>query len=105
MPDVVLGSVHVAICWVAGEMKAERWPPEDWRSILDFEREWWKGAGPKEIQVRERFAISATRYYQRLNRLIDQEEALEYDPMLVRRLRRVREARRKKRFARRLDLG
>jgi hypothetical protein len=79
--------------------------PADWREIIDFERGWWKASGRKELAVRERFGLSPARYYQLLNRLIEQPEALEYDPMLVRRLRRLRDARRRKRFARRLGLG
>ncbi|TVR36983.1 MAG: DUF3263 domain-containing protein, partial [Nitriliruptor sp.] len=52
------------------------------RRILDFEREWWKYAGAKEQAIRERFDVSPTRYYQLLNRVIDDEEAVVYDPML-----------------------
>lgn len=74
------------------------------RDILDFEREWWKHAGPKERVIRERFGISAARYHQLLNRIIDRSDALSFDPMLVRRLRRLRDERRRKRFARRLGL-
>jgi hypothetical protein len=59
------------------------------RSILDFERQWWKYAGAKESAVREKFDMSSTRYYQVLNALIDRPEALEHDPLLVRRLRRL----------------
>ena len=72
------------------------------RGILDFERAWWKEPGRKERAIRERFDLSAARYYQLLNRLIDSPDALRYDPMLVRRLRRLREARRRRRLARRL---
>jgi hypothetical protein len=79
-------------------------PGERWREILDFEGKWWQLGVSKELAIRERFGISPARYYQRLNRLIELPEALAYDPMLVRRLRRLREARRKKRFARRLGL-
>ena len=75
-----------------------------WQDILDFERDWWKGSLRKERAVRARFGVSPARYYQLLNRLIDRPEALEYDPMLVQRLRRLRDARRRKRFARRLGL-
>jgi hypothetical protein len=75
-----------------------------WQDILDFERDWWKGSLRKERAVRARFGLSPARYYQLLNRLIDRPEALEYDPMLVQRLRRLRDARRHKRFARRLGL-
>ena len=70
--------------------------------ILEFERQWWKYAGAKEKAVREKFDMSATRYYQVLNALIDKPEALEADPLLVRRLRRLRAARQRQRSARRL---
>jgi len=72
--------------------------------ILAFERAWWKQGGSKERAVRDRFDMSATRYYQILNELIDRPEALDEDPMLVRRLRRQRQARQKQRQARRLGL-
>ena len=70
--------------------------------VLAFERQWWKYAGAKETAVREQFDMSATRYYQVLNALIDRPEALEVDPLLVRRLRRLRAARQRQRSARRL---
>jgi hypothetical protein len=72
------------------------------REILEFERHWWKYAGAKETAVREKFDMSSTRYYQVLNALIDRPEALEADPLLVRRLRRLRAARQRQRSARRL---
>jgi hypothetical protein len=72
------------------------------KRILDFEREWWKYAGAKEQAVRERFDVSPTRYYQLLNRVIDDEAAVAYDPMLVKRLRRLRAARQRQRAAKRL---
>src|SRR5262245_65310350 len=72
------------------------------REILEFERQWWKYAGVKETAVREQFDMSATRYYQVLNALIDRPEALAIDPLLVRRLRRLRAARQRQRSARRL---
>ena len=70
--------------------------------ILAFERQWWKFAGAKEQAVREKFQMSATRYYQVLNALIDKPEALAVDPLLVKRLRRLRETRQRARSARRL---
>ena len=72
------------------------------RDILEFERQWWKYAGAKEQAVREKFDMSSTRYYQVLNALIDRPEALAADPLLVRRLRRLRSARQRQRSARRL---
>ncbi|MGI5204472.1 DUF3263 domain-containing protein [Spirillospora sp. CA-108201] len=74
------------------------------RRILAFERQWWKYAGAKEQAVRETFDMSATRYYQLLNILIDRPEALECDPMLVKRLRRMRTQRQRSRAARRLGI-
>ena len=70
--------------------------------ILSFERQWWKYAGAKEQAIRELFDMSATRYYQVLNALLDRPEALVFDPMLVKRLRRLRAARQRARSARRL---
>jgi hypothetical protein len=74
------------------------------REILAFERHWWKYAGAKEQAVRERFGLSPTRYYQILNALIDRPEAVAHDPMLVRRLRRMRRSRQRSRSARRLGV-
>jgi len=72
--------------------------------ILAFERLWWKYAGAKEQAIREEFEMSATRYYQVLNALIDRPEALAFDPLLVKRLRRLRSARQRLRSARRLGI-
>jgi hypothetical protein len=74
------------------------------QQILAFERQWWKYAGAKEQAIRELFDMSATRYYQLLNQLIDSPEALAYDPMLVKRLRRMRAQRQRQRAARRLGI-
>jgi hypothetical protein len=72
------------------------------REILAFERQWWKYAGAKEEAVRESFDLTATRYYQVLNALIDSPAALEHDPMLVKRLRRLRSTHQRARTTRRL---
>ena len=74
------------------------------REILSFERQWWKYAGAKEQAIRELFDMSATRYYQVLNALIDSPSALEADPMLIKRLRRLRASRQRARSARRLGI-
>jgi hypothetical protein len=68
--------------------------------ILEFERNWWRFAGAKESAIKEQFDLTAPRYYQLLNDLIDREDALEASPMLVKRLRRLREARMQARTAR-----
>ena len=72
--------------------------------ILSFERQWWKFAGAKEQAIRDKFQMSATRYYQVLNALIDKPEALAQDPLLVKRLRRLRATRQRNRSAKRLGI-
>jgi hypothetical protein len=70
------------------------------KEILDFERSWWKHAGVKEQAIRDRFDMSATRYYQLLNELLEKPEAAGYDPILVKRLIRLRTYRQRQRVAR-----
>lgn len=74
-------------------------------ALLEFEKNWWSLSGSKESEIRERFGISPTRYYQLLNALIDSPDALAHDPLLVKRLRRLRETRQKERTARRLGVS
>jgi hypothetical protein len=66
---------------------------ENERQLLAFERQWWKHAGAKEQGIRDLFGVSSTRYYQMLNELLDNPAALAYDPVLVKRLRRLRATR------------
>ena len=68
--------------------------------ILEFERNWWRFAGAKEVAIKELFDLTAPRYYQLLNDLIDRDDALVASPMLVKRLRRLRESRMQARTAR-----
>lgn len=72
------------------------------RALLAFERQWWRYEGSKEASIREHFDMNSTRYYQRLNQLLDMPEAMEFDPLLVKRLRRQRDSRARARSARRL---
>ena len=82
--------IHVVrrLCWAL-----TRTPPPCHRS-----RHTWA----KEQAVRDKFDMSSTRYYQVLNALIDRPDSLAFDPLLVRRLRRLRAARPRARSARRL---
>ena len=64
------------------------------QQMLAFERQWWRYAGAKEQAVKDLFGMSSTRYYQVLNVLIDSPASLAHDPMLVKRLRRMRSTRR-----------
>ncbi|HEU5471718.1 MAG TPA: DUF3263 domain-containing protein [Actinophytocola sp.] len=74
------------------------------RRILAFERQWWAHAGAKEKAIRDEFEVSPTRYYQLLNELLEKRAALEADPMLVKRLRRLRTGRQRARAAKRLGI-
>jgi hypothetical protein len=74
-------------------------------AILDFERLWWKYPGAKEQAVRDRFDLTATRYYMLLNQLVDRPEALQHDPVVVNRLRRLRAGRQWERWARKAGVG
>ncbi|MEC4836833.1 DUF3263 domain-containing protein [Mycobacteroides chelonae] len=62
--------------------------------VLEFERIWWHNSGSKEQAIREKFNISPTRYYQRLNQILDGDDALRGDPVTVNRLRRIRAVKR-----------
>ena len=69
------------------------------RAILDFERSWWTQGGVKEVAIGEQFSLSTSRYYALLGEILDMPEAMEHDPLLVRRLHRMRDARRRARAA------
>lgn len=62
-------------------------------AVLEFERQWWRHAGAKEEAIREVFDLSAARYYQLLNTVIDSPDAVRHDPMLIKRLQRARASR------------
>ncbi|SIH65384.1 Fis family transcriptional regulator [Mycobacteroides abscessus subsp. abscessus] len=63
--------------------------------VLEFERIWWHNPGPKEQAIRSRFGLTPTRYYQKLNQILEGDDALKEDPITVNRLRRIRAARRR----------
>jgi hypothetical protein len=73
-------------------------------ALLDFEASWWEASGAKEAEIRERFGLSAPRYYQILNQLLDDPAALAHAPLLVKRLRRLRSRRQEGRSARQLPV-
>jgi hypothetical protein len=72
------------------------------KAVLEFEGSWWLYPGPKDRAIREHLGMSATRYYQVLRRLLDDEAADRYAPLVVRRLRKVREADRRRRIEERI---
>lgn len=71
---------------------------EQERAVLDYERSWWKEPGPKESAIRARLGLSPSRYYRLLGSLLDSADAYDYDPLVIRRLRRTREQRRRARY-------
>ena len=75
------------------------------RAILDFEAAWTRHAGAKEEAIRAELELAPARYYQLLGRLLETADALEYDPMLVKRLRRIRDGREQARQARAAAAG
>ncbi|MCU1637769.1 MAG: hypothetical protein JWL94_416 [Microbacteriaceae bacterium] len=77
----------------AGEPQSPRQLGDRDVAILAFEHEWWRQDGIKDEAIRRNFGLSAARYYQLLNALIDTPAAIVHDPMLVRRLQRIRDAR------------
>jgi len=77
----------------AGELTAQE------LGVLEFERQSWKLPVAKEHAIREALDLSGPQYYQILNALIDRQEALAIDPLLVKRLRRMRAQRRAQRYA------
>ena len=68
------------------------------RAIIEFEATWWTRDESRDATIRARFACSEQDYYQELNRLLDHPGALSHDPLVVRRLRRQRERRRRARI-------
>jgi hypothetical protein len=84
IPDMSLHEVHASPFALLSERDGK---------ILEFERDWWRHAGAKEVAIKELFNLTPTSYYQILNGIIDMPEALEAAPILVKRLRRLRDGR------------
>jgi hypothetical protein len=68
------------------------------QAMLEFERTWWNHDEPKDALIRARFQCSADDYYAELNDLVAQPGAMEHDPLVVRRLQRHRQRRRRERL-------
>ncbi len=68
------------------------------RALLNFEGTWWTFDDSKETLVRATFSCSLDEYYQELNRLLEVPAALAHDPLVVRRLIRLRDRRRRARL-------
>ena len=70
---------------------------DDDRRMLDFAGRWWRTAGAAEDAIRAEFGISATRFWQKVNQLLEEPDAAAYAPTLVSRLRRIRDTRSRRR--------
>ena len=92
-PDADLDSDAASEPAPSGEVEQAPALSERELQILAFESRWWKHAGSKEQAIRDEFDLSATRYYQLLNGLLDNPAALAQDPVLIGRLRRIRSTR------------
>jgi Protein of unknown function (DUF3263) len=68
------------------------------RAIIGFEAAWFTLDEDRHDAIRARFACSVEDYNLELNRVIDHPEALTIGPLVVRRLRRLRERRRRARI-------
>ena len=73
--------------------------------MLEFERTWWRHAGAEESSIKELFNLTPPAYYQLLNNLIDRPAALMAEPLLVKRLLRLREQRTSSRSSSRLGFS
>ena len=59
-------------------------------AMLDFERSWWSNEQPRDQVVRARFQCSPEEYQAELAIVLDDPAAAEHDPLVVRRLKRLR---------------
>jgi hypothetical protein len=59
-------------------------------AMLDFERSWWSSDEPRDQVIRARFQCSPAEYHAELTRVLDDPDALAHDPLVVRRLKRLR---------------
>jgi hypothetical protein len=75
---------------------------DEHRAMLDFESTWWSYPGSKAAGIRDRFSMSSTKYHLELNSVIEMPEALDYAPMVVKRLHRLRGVRRADRRSQRI---
>lgn len=63
------------------------------RLLLDFESRWNGHGAAKEEAIARELTMTPARYYQLLERAIDEPDAAAHDALLVHRLRRLRDRR------------
>jgi hypothetical protein len=59
-------------------------------AMLDFERSWWNADQPRDQEVRARFQCSPEEYHAELTAVLEDPAAMDHDPLVVRRLKRLR---------------
>jgi hypothetical protein len=59
-------------------------------AMLDFERDWWNNPEPRELVIRARFQCSPEEYHAELTKVLEDPAAMDHDPLVVRRLKRLR---------------
>jgi hypothetical protein len=64
-------------------------------AIIDFERTWWTLDATRDDLIHARFDCTPEAFGVELAALVDSPDALDYDPLVVRRLRRHRDRRRR----------
>jgi len=67
-------------------------------AILEFERSWWNNDEPRDQVIRARFQCSPDEYQAELTTVLDDPAAMDCDPLVVRRLKRLRLRARKARL-------
>ncbi|MFT4864715.1 MAG: hypothetical protein ACI9CV_001293 [Ilumatobacter sp.] len=67
-------------------------------AMLDFERSWWTNDDPRDQVVRARFQCSPEEYDAEIAVVLENPDAAEHDPLVVRRLKRLRLRARKARI-------
>jgi hypothetical protein len=71
---------------------------ERYAAMLDFERAWWNHDEPRDQVIRARFQCSPDEYYAELTMVLEDPDAVDHDPLVVRRLKRLRLRARKARL-------
>ena len=67
-------------------------------AMIDFERSWWNNSRPRDQVIRARFQCSPEEYHAELTAVLDDPAAMDHDPLVVRRLKRLRLRARKARI-------
>lgn len=76
-----------------GRLPDAEYQSPTYEQLIAFENEWPRHGGAKDGAIRATFHLTGIRYYQLINRMINDPTALELDPALIYRLRAQRDER------------